>query len=457
MVNGAISGSATTSDIFVSNPSSSGALLDVVWVVASCDVGAALEFAPVTDGYHLALQRVHEGVCAGGTGLAAVELELSQSIPPATVSTEMVGFPASTNEPSATLDLGAIADCPGATGDADIRNTYLVGNTEPSWITTPPDPGQTRLAGKLAVVASSLPTAIALLDPESGVACRLAGLNPSARIDKVAWSPAGDALAVSLQRSDAQRLYEVVVWSAAGITLPWRGSGQVSLDWSSDGSKLALGGFYGGAILSVDGTPNIVVDGTSDSPLFSPNGDHVAFWRSPGPSGPDPQGSVEIVDSTSGISVVTIQIGGRSPLEWLDQDHIAMLDGTVNSVVSVAMDGTTGTPGSQFKSWARVEPGELGSVLAVYGADGSVVRSDLADVIPPNAGIGAITWSPTSLELAVSAVDRGTGLPLGIWTINADGTGQHGVPHEPGLNFRLVSDLSSDDLIGDEAWQPIWR
>jgi hypothetical protein len=475
IVRGTIVGdSMTRAEVQIANPPSSTRALQVVWVIGSCDVGAALLFSSAGPAYDLTVERDVAPPCTPGTGLLSVQLELSQPVLAEVVTGHMFDpeGPSPTRHPAdESPAAGTVPDCPGATGDADIADTYLGDNEAPSWASDPPDPQASVQPGLLAAVATDLPdwpVAIVLLDTSTGSICRLAGLPPDSIVRGLAWSPAGDALAITTGRATSNAA-QVLIWSSIGMSRAWLGDQVPEVAWSPDGSKLAVASDTRGAtIINGAGGDSAISDRPSERPLWSPDANQVAFWEPAGPSGPGVMGSLTIVSLQDGTESL-IPDGNVEPVGWLDADTLLMFDRATGAIRTLPLKSVVDSSmwaqfGHAFSNpaiftadlayAATLEPDETGPDLMAYGSDGFRLKLSDADVLGATTHIAGLAWSPGGDRVVFTAADLASGTSRGVWSVNRDGTDLRQLTERP---LDLIDGRATGDQVDRGAWQPIWR
>jgi hypothetical protein len=83
----------TRTDVRVVNLPPSKELLQVMWLVSSCDTGATIRFSGQAPSYQLVVERHEDGPCTSVAESFAVELVLSNPVPAEEVVSTMVGDP----------------------------------------------------------------------------------------------------------------------------------------------------------------------------------------------------------------------------------------------------------------------------------------------------------------------------------------------------------------------------
>jgi len=460
-------------DLLLTNRVGNDSALVVSWLLERCDIGARLQFQSTEDGYRLSLTRSREGLCAPARGLVVAQIDVAQPILANVVTTEVMPPTTPTTprpeapSPSATLPSGSPApgemvDCPGATAEADIVDTYVDGNATASWAAARPDTTLQRSNGQLAAIATDLAgwpgPSVVLLDTEGGE-CRLASFADNRYIGGLSWAPGGDALAISTSRSDAL-LAEVYVWSSTGISRVWEGNDSYSVAWSPDAQSLALGGSsLTMPILHANGSAGKVTQFPGGQPMWSPDGSQVAYGRADrsDPSRQDLQ--LYIVDASSLEPIATIPLGRGQAVDWMDDGRFAVLDASRETLYPVAVDGSRGPAFAEFAAGSIFTPDLLQAAklqspaaVQVQDPDGTSERWVSSEEFSADVMFDGFAWSPDGDRLAISAYDtaRGSSGPLGILISRNE-------------NLERLTDstfsLPGPNVGGVDmgAWQPIWR
>ena len=313
--------------------------------------------------------------------------------------------------------------------------------------------------GPIAAFATNLVDAavtVVLVDPETGVACRLVELGATDGPRALLWSPTGEALAISTGTA----LY---IWTERGLIEPRRqelgGTGPQALSWVPSGTILAVGRVGELLILTDSGVlQSIAAKGVSQM-AWSPDGGRLAV------------AAVDEIDGSLGLAIVS-RVGEQLdaiepapavlPVGWLDANTLVAGD-----VIADGPYQALDVPSQTWTTWSAgaVQPFSGGStiglapnlagvaIVATTGQDGDprdmVIRSLPAGVnqvlavgVKPSGVLSSGTWSPDSLSIAL-ALDGGSGAPAtGLWIYPVDG----GVPRQIS---RLALELSNG------SWQPV--
>jgi hypothetical protein len=358
----------------------------------------------------------------------------------------------------------AVEPCPGYADAADARTLDDGGGDAWQGETGPPPPIESRREGFIAAQALELPggrPAVVLIDPATGVTCRLIDLNANEEVHEFHWTSRGDALAISTGR-------RALVWSTAGLTelhrVPRGDATALTLAWSPTGEAVAIGGLGSREL-------RIVEDDWSWTELpiesvlelaWSPDGSrlYVAFPAHVGANVLD-----ALITNRGQIDPIVIEAGVAG---WLDIDTL-IVGGTGATDGYDAYDVASGTR----QPWSEASTENLGLINSIGYAPGLTAVALFANsntdpqatpqdlivqhlpsgemqvlgtrLFPPFNAVGGGAWSPDRTRIAVSlegAADDPRLVP-GLWIYPLDGS-------EP---IHLVSAFQV--RVSNGAWQPL--
>jgi TolB protein len=145
------------------------------------------------------------------------------------------------------------------------------------------------------------------------------------------------------------------------------------------------------------------VAGYNRSPVYSPDGNQIAFWRSE--------------DNGSSINVINADGSGLAK-------RVRLIPGDLGDRIDWSPDGTRIAFNSSFG------PPKSGNVFTIH-ANGAGLRQ-LTHAAGGNVNDGLDSWSPNGKEIAFVNNTSGT---YEIYVMNADGTGVKQVTHGPEAHY----------------------
>jgi hypothetical protein len=328
--------------------------------------------------------------------------------------------------------------CPGATRLADIWDTTVAGNTMNHWTRGNVRPLDALGTGAVAIIVP-VPggtTEVRILDPRTSRSCLLLELPGGVAVADARWSPSGDALAIAMNEGG------VYVWSAMGTTRPMVPDGG-PLAWSPDGSQLAIGSTTGMWLLPNDGAtpiqlhcdpPGINVECPAGPRLlWSPSGDRLVM------AGGDrldssKYGPASTLDPVFHQIAVAPALEGAMPIGWLDSQ--TLVEGSDSRTFVVPVDDRMQPQEHALPdNWSGEPIFSPDQRLVAFGSFRQPVRvvdvaSGREKVVIGATQLGtdldySVAWSSDSRSLVASVHQQvdGTWVPLGLWVLNADGSG----------------------------------
>lgn len=323
---------------------------------------------------------------------------------------------------------------------------------------------------------------VTMIDPLTGVTCPLdISFAPDQTINRIAWSPDGNALAIStyevIPQGGGSRA-RLAVLSPLGL---YRGGVAGDVAWSPDGSRLAVTytshspGPGPATIWMVDhdGTQRQVEFNcdpcyaaypggrASGAAFWSPDSSSIAFayaqYGSDSPNGGHLVAERTLVASADSASVSILdQAGIRS---WIDDRTLAQVD-EAGQTFAVPVDQPDQRHPASFvpPRDGQSPDGRYAARLVVRNeatGAGDLVVDDLASggsttVTSGRESGGQWIWSPdSSMIVYAESPEPSHGVRPGIWIVNVDGTGLR----------RLTDAVAADGGIAElmeTAWQPVW-
>lgn len=218
------------------------------------------------------------------------------------------------------------------------------------------------------------------------------------------WSPDGRRIAFAIGGFQQRHFVDIAVVNADGTGLHALGLKSSKINgapsWSPDGRHLIWAGAGGFVIANPDGSGlrQLKVAGGIGSPVYSPSGKQIAFWK-----GEHSGTSIDVVNADgSGLKRIRLIAGGLGDkIDWSpDGTRIAFNTGfdepTSGNVFTIHADGT--------------------GLLQLTHADGGKVND------------GLDSWSPNGKQIAFVSNTSGT---YEINVMNTDGTGVKQVSRGP--------------------------
>jgi Tol biopolymer transport system component len=220
----------------------------------------------------------------------------------------------------------------------------------------------------------------------------------------------------------------------------------------------------GGDIFTVDpvsGTETAIVAGPEDdsTPVFSPDGTHIAFHRATTLSG-SPANDIIVVgaDGSTPVLVTAKPIEGDSDrFEWAPDSHSLLVGAPDDSAIWLFDTRATGTPrtvATDAVAYLRpFRPPNGSSILIRRSTDlgSQVILLDLAsgrETIIAEGGssedFGAARWSPDGSQVVYNNSPEDDGASQRLFIVDADGTGTHQVTDAPGIWFDIDATWSPD-------------
>jgi dipeptidyl aminopeptidase/acylaminoacyl peptidase len=310
-------------------------------------------------------------------------------------------------------------------------------------------------AGAVAIIipVPGGPTEVRVLDPLTSRSCLLLELPGGSAVADAQWSPSGDALAIDKDQCfslhSAAEDCGVYVWSAMGTTRAMLPDGG-PLAWSPDGSRLAVGSTTGMWVLPGDGATPIQLH--CDPPgrnvecpagpqlLWSPNGDRLVMTIGDRMDS-NLYGPASVLDPVFHQVAVAPALGGLYPIGWLDSQ--TLIEASDSQLFEVPVDDKTQYRAHDLPlNWSAEPIISPDQRLRAFGSFGKPVRIlDVATgqekvvIGPTQLGTDVdygLAWASDNRSLVASAEQRsadnqgvGFSTPLGLWVVNADGSGLH--------------------------------
>lgn len=369
--------------------------------------------------------------------------------------TSTASVPASEGRPTPRLFAGVPTTprndlCPGATRLADIWDTSVAANAMNHWISSDLHPLEalgSRAVADIVPVPGG-PTEVRILDPLTSRSCLLLELPEGVVVDDAEWSPSDDVFAISVAGAGTTGVDPVLsdgslyIWSAMGTTRPMAPEGD-KLSWSPDGSNLAISAAFGMWTLAGNGAPplrlncehpaNDVNCPAFPALLWSPNSDRLVM------QGGDRRdstkyGPASMLDPVFHLITPVPALEGAAPIGWLDSQ--TLLEASDSSLFEVPVDDRTHFRQHDVPNWWSADPVfSPDQRMAASGSFRNPVRiMDLGTgretVVIGATELGSdldynLEWSSDSRSLVVSVdhVADGTSTQVGLWVVNADGSG----------------------------------
>jgi hypothetical protein len=343
--------------------------------------------------------------------------------------------------------------CDGMRGMADLHDTYLDTNEEPSWTSGAPKLEPATPGDIAAVMLDTLSNVgVSLIDPATGDPCRLIDLRQAGLIPwEIRWSPNGSSLAMVTQLWGGSGEAHLLVWSDGEdptFTRPWIADELPGIAWSPDGSQMAVAADRALTILAADGSrPRVLACDPCRSPTevtWSPDGALLAI-RTPG--GAIGASELYVVEPDGGgvrrldVGLERLDLGA-----WLDDETLLVFDYELDRLLEVPVDDPAAfavhdsfrpvggaayvlSPDLTHAAYvanAQRSDEQLVAVDLVTGTATTLVRSASLDAGLP---IGDVAWSPDGRSLAFTVVSSAPDGPVatGIWAIGIDGSGLRSV------------------------------
>jgi WD40 repeat protein len=381
--------------------------------------------------------------------------------------------------PGQAIDSASASACPAERREVDAVDLTISSLTpsERRWGVDGGVPDRVRSGPIAAFTAdpADAPLSVITIDPTTASRCRLVRFAESWAVQgpdvtALEWSPAGDALAISLGGIDGSGPGQVRLWTTQRLVRIWSGDQTTPrMAWAPDGRSIVVWAPDGGEprsarLLHADGSSDVDL-GVPPAPWsrieWSPDGTRLVTAQAHDSAGGQPS-RVMIVGARTGLgSELALPSGWYRPIGWLDDDRLVIDDFTTccarqTRYIDVAISdpsritvlpvpaadvGSSAVLSPDRTRLAYVDPrpvhtsdrvGDLAVITSTAGAWGTPMFP------APSREVGALglAWSPDGTQLMFPADSDG------LWTVGVDGTG-----------LRRVA--GNDVSAVDDPWQPV--